>query len=277
MPKFGPSQPLLQKIMTVAFTLLILLICFRVTLSIERSAWKVVKVGQVEIGLEKIETSLGQGFIIGTLGGFRTILADFAWLQLYNVWVQKKRAELSALIRLVTTLDPRPEFFWINASRMLAYDVSAWRIKDEGGYFLLPKARQEAINSEQSEQAFALLHRALEFHPDSPYLHLEIGQIYMNCLKDDGRAAEWFLKASELPNAPYFAARIYAELLRCQGRLREAYNYLKQHFFKLEEAPFPQREIVLDRIRYYEELLDLSPSLLFLPDFGKANIVNAQE
>jgi tetratricopeptide (TPR) repeat protein len=242
--------------------LLILGVCLR---PIEDPAWKQVKSGQMELNLQGIEGSLGQGLVVGVLGGFRTIMADLVWIRMNTIWQRKDRAKLDAMIRLVTTLDPRPEFFWINSARMVAYDVPNWRIQEEGGYDAVPEVRQRALDLEQAEQAFVLLERAREFHPDSPKLTLETGQIYLNRLKDMPNAAKWFLKTAEMPGAPYFAARIYAELLRNQGKDREAYEYLKELHQTLPEDPFAQKGIVLERIQNLEEELEVPDILRFRP------------
>ena len=263
MAKIRSIYRFLEKAVTVAFALVVLFACFLITAPLERPVWEVLKSSQVEIDLESFETSLGQGLIVGIFGGLRTVLADLAWIQLYDIWLKKDWAELSKWIHLVTALDPRPEYFWIHASRMLAYDVPAWRIRDAGRHFESSPAWKASIEREQAEAAFTLLRRGLVFHPDSPRLHLEIGQIYMHRLKDYEEASKWFLKATKLPGAPYFAARIYAELLCQQGQLREALDYLKHHFFELEGAPAYEREILLERILYYEKLLDLPARLRF--------------
>ena len=52
-------------------------------------------------------------------------------------------------------------------------------------------------------------------------------QIYLNRLKDLEQAAAWFLSASQQEDAPFFAARIYAELLRRMNQPQAAYAYLK--------------------------------------------------
>jgi hypothetical protein len=88
------------------------------------------------------------------------------------------------MVQLVTSIDPRPEFFWINSARMIGYDVPHWRIAEEGGYILLPKAEQDRIIAEQADEALALLQRGLRVHPHSPRLKLEVGQIYLNRLRD---------------------------------------------------------------------------------------------
>lgn len=207
---------------------------------------------------------MGQGIIVGMLGGFRAIMADFLWIQTNSVWERRERAKLDSMVRLVTSIDPRPDFFWINSARMIAYDVPNWRIREEGGYNAVPESRQKAIDLEQAEQAFAFISKALEFHPDNPRLYLEIGQIYMNRLDDPVNAAPWFLRASEQPGAPYFAARIYGELLRRQGQNAEAYEFLKGLYHRLpDDDPYAHKGIILERIRELETTLEVPPAEQF--------------
>jgi len=249
------QHPFVRRLRRIVTILVLLLLLGLITRPIEAPAWGTVKAGQPEMNLEAIEGALGQGLVVGVLGGFRAILADFLWIRTNTIWERRDRVKLDAMVRLVTTLDPRPEFFWINASRMIAYDVPNWRIREEGGYDEVPEVRQKAIDLEQSGQAFELLEQALEFHPDKAKLYLEVGQIYLNRLKDDANAAVWFLKASQKDDAPYYAARIYAELLRRQGKDAEAYAFLKELHAELPNVRFAQKGILLERIRDLEKAL----------------------
>ena len=260
------DHPILLRIRAVVLTLVFLLILGLLTRPLEAPAWKRVQAGQPELNLVGMEGALGQGIIVGMLGGFRSIMADFLWLQTNVVWQDRERAKLDSMVRLVTSIDPRPVFFWINSARMIAYDVPHWRIQEEGGYQTVPEWRQAAIDREQAEQAFAHIRRALEFHPDNPRLYLEIGQIYLNRLDDPAKAAPWFLRASEQPGAPYFAARIYAELLRRQGKNAQAYDFLKGLFLRLpDDEPYAQKGIILERIRELERTLEITPAEAFNP------------
>lgn len=249
------QHPLLQRLSRIFALLLILLLLGLLTRPLEAPAWKHVKAGQPEMNLEAIEGALGQGLVVGVLGGFRAILADFLWIRTNTIWERRDRVKLDAMVRLVTTLDPRPEFFWINGSRMIAYDVPSWRIREEGGYSVVPEARQQAIDLEQAEQGLDLIDEALEFHPGRAKLYLEKGQIYLNRLKDAPNAAKWFLIASQQEDAPYYAARIYAELLRKQGKDEEAYAFLKNLHTTLPNVPYAQKDIILERIRELENTL----------------------
>ena len=246
------THPLFLRVRSACIVLLVLLLLGVVTRPIEAPAWRVVKAGQPEMNLEAIEGALGQGLIVGVLGGFRAVMADFLWIRTNTIWERRDRVKLDAMVRLVTTLDPRPEFFWINGARMIAYDVPNWRIKEEGGYTDVPESRQQELDREQAEQAFVMLERAREFHPEKAKLYLEVAQIYLNRLKDIPNAAKWFLLASQQADAPYFAARIYGELLRRQGLNSEAYAFLKQLHRDLPDDPYAQKSIIFDRIRELE-------------------------
>ena len=260
------QHPLLQKLVHTVLVLLVFLGLGLLTRPLEVPAWQTVKSRQIELNLEGVEGALGQGLVIGVLGGFRTIVADFMWLQLNHHWEKRERVKVDALIRLVTMLDPRPDFFWINGARMTAYDVPNWRIREAGGYNVVPEVRQREIDREQAEQAFALLRRALEFHPDNPKVHLEFAQIYLNRLKDSENAAQWFLSASRQENAPFYAARIHAELLRRMDKDQQAYTFLKGLFLSLpDDNPYAQKDIVLERIRELEGELGIPEMLRFLP------------
>lgn len=233
---------------------------------LEKPTWEAVRAGRPELQLRDLEGALGQGIVVGVLGGFRAILADFLWIRLNGIWERKERPKMGPMIRLVTRLDPRPDFFWINGARMLAYDVPNWRIRAEGGYDAVPPERQQEIDREQAEQAFRLLESAREFHPENPRMYLEVGQIYLHRLDNVEKAAEWFGKAKDKPGAPYFVARIYAELLRRQDKDGEAYQFLRDLHPTLPAGnPAARKEVVLDRIRTLEETLDIPPEERYRP------------
>ncbi|MGC6424790.1 MAG: tetratricopeptide repeat protein [Lentimonas sp.] len=249
------QHPFTLKARRASVATLVLLLLGIAMQPVESLAWREVKAGQSELNLEELEGALGQGLVVGVLGGFRTIIADFVWIRMTSDWRKKDRAKVDAMIRLATTLDPRPEFFWRNSARIIAYDMPNWRIQEEGGYDAVPDEREYQLNLEQAGIAFKLLERAREFHPDDPRLYLETAQIYMNRLKDFVNAAKWFLRASEIPSAPYYAARMYAQLLREQGRDAEAYEFLKELYVSLPDDPRAQKGVVLERIRVLEDAL----------------------
>jgi tetratricopeptide (TPR) repeat protein len=262
---FNFQNSLVQRFGRILSALLILVLIGLFARPLEMPAWRVIRVGQSEMNLDVIEGALGQGLVIGVFGGFRAILADFLWIRANIFWERRDQAKLDAMIRLVTAIDPRPVFFWTNASRMLAYDVPNWRIIKEGGYGRVSEKRQRVIDLEQAEQAFELIEKALIFHPNNANFYLEKAQIYLNRLKDDASAAKWFLLASQQEDAPFYAARIHAELLRKQGLNADAYEFLKSLYIDLPDDPYAQKGVILERIKELEKTLEIPIAGRFRP------------
>lgn len=260
------ERPLMLKLQAGLLAVLVLSATALVLKPLEENSWRALQAGQVELRMDALDESVGQGVVLGVMGGLRSLVADFAWLELNRKWEARDRAGLGAMIQLVTSIDPRPEFFWINSARMVGYDVPHWRIAASGGYQQLPKAEQDRIIADQADQALVLLERALRVHPQSPRLKLELGQIYLNRLRDFESAAPWFLAASKEKDAPYFAARVYADLLLRLNRPAEAYAFLKTLYTELPDDPMAQADIVLERIRELEAQLGVEGTAAFLPN-----------
>ena len=201
--------------------------------SVEEPAWLAVRAQQPAMKLDSLQGALGQGVTVGLLGGFRAIAADFFWIKTNAVWEDSDLPATQTLIKIVTAIDPRPLYFWQNGARIIAYDMPNWRIKAAGGYRVVPPAEQKRIDGEQAAVALNYLQEGFGHHPKSAALYIEIANVYLNRLKDVASAAEAYHAAALQPNAPYFAARIYAELLRRLGRKAEAYAWLKQLYTTL--------------------------------------------
>jgi tetratricopeptide (TPR) repeat protein len=207
-----------------------------------------------------------QGATLALLGGFRALVADALWLRLYALWERRDAPGTDAAAQLVTAVDPRPLFFWINAARMLAHDLPVWRIEAEGGFAAVPAGRQRQIETEQAQRAIALLDRARQFHPRNAQLWIERANIELQSLRDFNAAAESYRRAWEVPDAPYYAARLHAEMLRRAGRKAEALAWLERLYPELprddESAAAP---VVLARIRELEQELGVPPERVFAP------------
>lgn len=231
---------------------------------LEQPAWEKISAQQPELRLESLKDALGQGVTVGLLGGFRAIVADLFWIRTNSVWETNDIPATQTSIKLVTAIDPRPLYFWLNGSRMIAYDMPNWRIDKAGGYDAVPASVRRRFDEEQSSIAVDYLETALDFHPAEPLLILEIGNVYLNRLKDLETAASYYLEASKQPGAPYYAARIYAELLRRLDRLPEAYAFLKELYGKLpKDDPMAQVSVILERIHELEEELKIPPAQRF--------------
>ncbi len=255
-----------KAIVVVLVTLFVVGIAVR---PIEGPAWEELKEREPSLRLADLEDALGQGVTVGLLGGFRAIVADLLWIRTNVIWEQQETAVIPAtetMIRLVTTVDPRPVYFWLNGARMIAYDMAVWRVREAGDYGNIPEAAVRRYHDEQAMTAIRLLERAREFHPDRPDILIDIANIYLRRMEDEERAAEYYRLAAEMDRAPPYAARIHAEILRRMGEHERAYAWLKELYVTLDpDNPAHQREVVLSRIRELEETLEVPVLERFRP------------
>ena len=97
-------------------------------------------------------------------------------------------------------------------------------------------------------------------------LWVEQANIELNKLGDVAAAAASYRRAWEQPGGPYYAARIYAELLRLQGKNAEAYAWLRALHPQLpaddEAAVAP---LVLSSIRELERTLAVPAAESYRP------------
>ncbi|MDO8545322.1 MAG: hypothetical protein Q7S40_33185 [Opitutaceae bacterium] len=229
-------------------------------------AWSQFRSRQPALQLRSTAAAARQGATLALLGGFRALVADGIWIRLYAVWERQELAATDALAHLVTAVDPRPAYFWINGARMIAYDLAAWRIQTEGGYDVVPEAIQQRINHEQARLALVHLQAAMEFHPHNPDLWVERANIELNRLGDVAAAAGSYRRAYEEPHGPYYAARLHAELLRRSGRPEEALAWLVRLHPSLPPGDEgAAADVVLGRIRDLERQLGVPPERAYRP------------
>ncbi len=233
---------------------------------VEAPLWAALQAERPALRAAAMEAAAGQGMALGVLGGFRAIAADFAWIRVYVIWEKHDLPGTETLLRLVTTLDPRPLYFWLNGARIIAYDMTAWRIAAAGGYDAVPVAEQEQIGARQAHLALGWLDEAMVQHPASADLWIDRANIELNGRHDAAAAAESYRHAWEQPHAPYYAARLYGELLRRLGRRTEALQWLVKLYPQLpaddDSAGAP---LVLARIRDLERELRVSPAGAYRP------------
>src|SRR5262249_39768302 len=98
---------------------------------LQNAAWTPVRANQPALHLKDLSDNLGQGTLLGVFGGFRNVLADFAWLHGYDAWEQRDRPDTEAMINLATTLDPNVVMFWTTGTREIAYDIPTWPLHDD--------------------------------------------------------------------------------------------------------------------------------------------------
>ena len=141
---------------------------------------------------------------------------------------------------------------------MLAYDLPVWRVEQAGGSDAVPDLVVERIRREQAQRAVEFYKKGLLFHQENPWLLVDMANIHQRRLNDMEEAARYYRMAAEVPNAPYFAGRVYGELLRRIGKNQEAYDWLTGLYPTLPaDDPSALKPNVLRRIRELEKLLGI--------------------
>ena len=196
---------------------------------------------------DQLVARAGRGGVLAVLGGLHAAVAGGYWLRANRAWEDRDAAGMESFIFLTVASDERPVYFWLNGARMLAYDVPAWRPVDEPLV-----VRRQAI-AEQARRALRLLDQALSWHGADAALYVEMANIHLRQRGDLENAARCYRLAAEQPGAPYYAARIHAELLRGLGRPRAALDWLRYILPGLPpDDPAARRAVVIQRIKELE-------------------------
>ena len=199
----------------------------------------------------------GHGVVLATLGGWRTLAADFVWLKANLAWEHEELATTRAWLDLVVAVDERPDYFWLNSARIIAYDLPVWRQRAQPD---APLAVRERIREEQAQQALDFLSRALAERGANAALYAEMAGIHWRVRHDSAQAAKYFRRAAETPGAPFYAGRIHAELLTSLGRKREARDWLRLWLPQLPAGdPDARSGVVAARLADLERELAAQP------------------
>ena len=208
--------------------------------------------------LKDVESQFGQGLTVAVLGGYRSIAANLIWLSKNQDWEERDVAGTLGKIALATSIDPRPEMFWLNGARILANDMPTWVVGLENAEQLEITDEGRAIARQYAERALAFLEESREYQSGNPRMHIETGMIYWKKLDDLESAAASFKAAIDTGGAPYFAYRLYGDLLIELGRKHEALRLLQSHYETLpDDLLEAMKPVVGDRIRLLKRELNI--------------------
>jgi hypothetical protein len=216
------------------------------TRPLERGIATVTAVG--ESRTEQLTAVADQGGLLAVLGGLRSVVASGCWLRANLAWEKSDLAETTRLLDCTVAADERPLYFWLNGARILANDLPEWRLRGP-----VPTALRSRVNEEQAQAALRFLERGVRWHGADPALFAEMAHIHLRRRGDRESAARFYRLAAEQPGAPYYAARIYAELLQQLGRPEEALAWLRKILPTLPEGDLQARRgVVVERIEELE-------------------------
>ena len=202
---------------------------------------------KLSLGLRE---QVGQLGFLAALSGFRSLVADFLWIEAHNAWEQTEWGRMALLFNSVTTLQPRVILFWDIAAWHMAYNASNAALEN-------PKQPRLALRLKAQHEYFELgkdfLLRGIENNPDRYDLYGMLGVIYRDKFGDNCKAAETFTKAAAFKNAPSYEKRFAAYCLsRCPGHEREAYERLLA-LYRLGKSEW--LPTLLERLQFLEQKL----------------------
>ncbi|MEY3393044.1 MAG: hypothetical protein RLZZ322_1893 [Verrucomicrobiota bacterium] len=222
-------------------------------------SWRAVRPAIPEIGRKELEPTLGQGVLLGVLGGLRTVVADLTWIRSYVLWERKDRPGCETLMRAACALDPHSRYFWENSAYAIGFDMAHWDIRRRGGYDKVPAETQRRLFHAYARKGIALLEDGMGHAKVTTPLLLTAAQLAELKLQDHPLAIAYYRRAAEAPDGPWFAARICAQVMWEAGRQEEAYRWFRDYWtqrMRGREDGFPDD---LQRLRTMEESLRITP------------------
>jgi hypothetical protein len=194
-----------------------------------------LRTASLDIGLRE---QIGQLAFAAALGGFRSLVAAFLWIEAHTAWEQTAWGRMAGLFQSVTSLQPRSLVYWDLASWHMAWNasVAARENPKEPSEFLRRRAEREYHRLGRD-----FLQRGIANNPDRYLLHERLGIMLRDKFDDACGAADAFAAAAARPEAPPYIKRLAAyELARCPGREREAYDRLRSIYLLGEEERLPR-------------------------------------
>jgi hypothetical protein len=207
----------------------------------------------LRLGLD-LREQVGQLGVLAALSGFRSVIADFLFIQAHVAWERTEWSRVLLLFRQVTTLQPRSTLFWDMAAWHMAWNASAAALNDERQprLALRVKAQREYFDIGRD-----FLERGIRNNPDRPQLYEALARLYRDKYKDRANAAKFFELAASKPGAPSYARRFSAyELSHVEGREQEAYARLLSLYREGEKERLPT---LISRLKFLEERLNIPP------------------
>ena len=200
-----------------------------------------------------LRDQLGQLGFAAALGGFRSIVADFTFIEAESAWEQTDWARLLLLLRQTTALQPHVTLFWDMAAWHMAWNASAAVMNDSSQSLALRLRKQH----EYYDLGREFLERGIKNNPEDPRLYEAMARLYQQKYGDHTKASEYFADAARLPGAMSYNRRFSAyELSYCEGREREAYERLRELYDEGDKERLPT---LIKRLRFLEEKLAIPP------------------
>lgn len=166
--------------------------------------------------------------LIAALGGFRTVAADLLWMKVDNLWDGGAWYLLPSVMESVVQLDPYFLLAWQVYGWHLAYNLNAESLLDVDKRYWL-------------DQGLQVLERAVMINSDSSEMTQELAWALYDRAHDLDKAAEYFYRAAELPEAKAFSARLYYRAYEQSLNFKKLWPALKYAMGKFKDDNAHQR------------------------------------
>ncbi|HEY8965733.1 MAG TPA: hypothetical protein VIM58_04770 [Candidatus Methylacidiphilales bacterium] len=165
---------------------------------------------------------LGQGALIGLLGGLRAVVANGIWIAIPDAWTDLEWFRVASDIDLATALQPRSVSFWNDGSWYLAWNASQRKLENP----LEPSLARRRLDAKfWAKRGEDLLLRGIAANPERYELWLQLGQLRDQRLGDYSGAADAWREAWRRPGAPAYLERFVGYELEKAQRWNDAYAW----------------------------------------------------
>lgn len=207
-----------------------------------------------------LREQVGQSAFIAALSGFRSLVADVAFIEAHVAWERTEWSRVLLLFREATTLQPHSILFWDTAAWHMAWNASVAALND-------PSQPRQALRVKAQREYFALgknfLERGIRNNPDQPQLYDALARLYRDKYRDHENASRYYALAAQRPGAHSYEKRFAAyELSYCERHENEAYQRLHELYLAGENERLPT---LITRLKFLEDKLDV-PLQQRIPD-----------
>ena len=198
--------------------------------------------------------NLGQVGFMAALGGYRSVIASFLYLQAETSFENTDWDALEFQYQLIARLHPHMARYWELGSWHMAYNAASHYLYKPG----LSELKRASLYKKWVDKGVAFLEPGLVYCASEYRLFAQMGEIYRERVKDKRKSIEYYLKASAL-GGPEFMERMAAyQLVTMDDRAswEKAYEILMRHY----RSGRPKTASMARDIPILEEKLGIPPN-----------------
>lgn len=194
------------------------------------------------------------------LGGFRSLVAAFLWIDAHTAWEETAWSRMLGLLQSATLLAPRSIMYWDMSSWHMAWNAARAALDDPDEPSAL---RRQHARREYEIIGRDFIERGIANNPDSYVLRQRLGALLSQKFGDHCGASAAYAQAAALPDAPGYLKRQAAyEMAACPGHEHEAYEMLRAIYLL---GGSERQPTVITLLRKLESQLDVPANERLVP------------